>query len=410
MTCIDFIVWIGQTKVYKSIDDYIKEAERLGCCRRIPQVPSWAVPEKSRVFLVHRGNHKALNRGSIFGFYILKRIEIITGKQGPDPVKRNKGRILWSNKYYEELKEAANGNKVEKKLKRNFLRDISTGKIDLGYEEPEVGDDDKIDRIRKLLKNILEEVWNEYKEWLESEYYKIVPTEQSEMAGGLGCSRRTTPGAVYLVDTLASEINDAFHRKLYEWLAEKGKEQHPGKSREQLLEILKKTENKAIYPEEGVSLFRDAHKEVLTKRAPERVIPDPLKGKAHSRGELVVFDKPYPIFQRSPYAAFRGYFRINGDQLIKQIIDGKRIPSIPYCDSIKLNKSRTKSQLATHFASELGLQKTTVNKFFRGLSELVIVELKRHKSISIPNIGRFSLSKKNAVTFRAAKRIKDRVP
>lgn len=80
MACIDFLIWIGKPRahgigVYETIDGYIKESKNMGCCRRIPQVPSWAVLGQSRVFLVHQGNHKRLDRGSVFGYYTLERIE-----------------------------------------------------------------------------------------------------------------------------------------------------------------------------------------------------------------------------------------------------------------------------------------------------------------------------------------------
>lgn len=125
MACIDFLIWIGTSKkrsvtleevdgekkiVYKparysSINGYIKEAKELGCCRRIPQLPYWAVLGKSRVFLVHQGNHKRLDRGSIFGYYTLKRIEFIARQEGPNPIKPYRGKLPWSDKYHEEFKK-----------------------------------------------------------------------------------------------------------------------------------------------------------------------------------------------------------------------------------------------------------------------------------------------------------------
>ena len=252
--------------------------------------------------------------------------------------------------------------------------------------------------------------------------WRVVPMEQSRIAGGLGCSRRKIPGAVYLVNELASEINDAFHEKLCAWLKNEGPNKNPGKNRKELLEILEKTENKTIYPEQGVFLFRIANREVLENRKSKAQIPECLEGKAHLEGDLVVFNKAHPIFQRFPRASFRGYIRIDGHDLLKQISKGGRtvIPSIPYCSDIKPNKPMTKAQLATYFASKFGLQKTMVDKFFHELSELALKELESHKSITLPGIGTLVLYRrkartgetmvlqaKNAVKFRPAKKIKD---
>ena len=57
----------------------------------------------------------------------------------------------------------------------------------------------------------------------------------------------------------------------------------------------------------GVQKDDDEHsQEVLEKGIPEA-------------GKLILFKQPYPIFQHSPSAAFRGYRRIDGDMLLEQI-------------------------------------------------------------------------------------------
>lgn len=414
MACTDSIVWIGTT--YKTIEDYIEESERLGCCRQIQQVPSWAIPGGSRVFLVHRGNHKRLDRGSIFGYYTLKRIEFIAGQRGPNPIEPLIHQFPWSDKYYKEFERAAQScrrsaneaacikNKFPKKLKHDFPREVSMCRIRSRSSFPENDDDDPfIKMVKKIFREVMEEYWKEFLKSLESGDYEIVSTEQSLTEGGRGCSKRRKPGAIYLVDTLATEITDAFHEKLYNWLRNEGPRKYPEANREELIEKLKETESKVIYPEEGIFLFKDAKREVLDNR----------KTKS---GDLVVFSKPYPTFQRSPRAAFRGYLRIDGNKLLEQINMGGRtmIPSIPYCSDsdIKLNKPMTKAQLGIYFATELGLQKAMVNKFFSQLSKLVLDELERNKSITLPGLGRLVLSERKArrgVKFRPTKRINDEI-
>ena len=246
-----------------------------------------------------------------------------------------------------------------------------------------------------------------------------MPQELAGRGGGLGCSKRKDPGAVYLVNALSSEITDAYHKKFYHWLEHEGRQEYPGASRKKLIEKLKETESKIIYPEEGNKLFREAKREVLANRKPKA-------------GELVLFDEPYPIFQHSPRAAFRGYLHIDGDELLDQINKGDKpvTPIIPYCNGseVEPGKPMTKAQLVTHLVAEVGLQRTVVNRFLRQLSELVPDELNRTEAIILPGLGKMVLSERKArqginprtrkkilipakkvVKFRPAKGLKDKI-
>lgn len=451
MACIDFLIWIGTPKqrsvtveevdgdiriVYKparynSINGYIKEAMELGCCRRIPQLPFWAVPGRSRVFLVHQGNHKRLDRGSIFGYYTLKRIEFIAQQEGPDPIKPYRGKFPWSDKYHGEFKkrvkscrgsddeEACIKNKYPKKPKLNLPRDVCRKKIKFNGRPSKTYTDPFEEIVDEVFEEFMEECWEGLLERLNKDDYALVPQELAGGGGGLGCSKRSKPGAVYLVNALSSEITDAYHKKFYHWLEHEGRQEYPKASRKKLIEKLKETESKIIYPEEGNKLFREAKREVLANRKPKA-------------GELVLFDEPYPIFQRFLSAAFRGYLHIDGDELLKQINKGGKAvtPIIPYCNGggIEPGKPMTKAQLVTHFVAEVGLQRTVVNRFLRQLSELVPDELNRTEAITLPGLGKMVLSErkarqginprtrkkilipaKKAVKFRPAKGLKDKI-
>ncbi len=459
--CIDFLIWIGTPKkrsvtvkevggekklVYKparysSIKGYIKEAMELGCCRRIPQLPYWAVPGKSQVFLVHRGHHKRPDRGSIFGYYVLKRIEFIAHQEGPDPIEQYRGKSPWSDVYREEFEErvascrgAGNAeacirNKYPKKLKDNLLRDVCRGEIKRGkIKRGEIEFNGRPSRrykdpFEKLLDEILEEFmkkcWEKILERMKNDDYAPVPQELADGGGGMGCSKRKDPGAAYLVNALYSEIIDAYHKKFYHWLEHEGRREHPGASRGKLIKELKATESKIIYPEEGNKLFREVKREVLVSRKPKA-------------GELVLFDEPYPIFQHSPHAAFRGYLHIDGDELLKQINKGGKAvtPIIPYCNGsgIEPGKPMTKAQLVTHLVAKVGLQRAVANRFLRQLSELVPDELNRTEAITLPGLGKMVLSERKArqginprtrkkiqipakkvIKFRPAKGLKDKI-
>lgn len=455
MACIDFLIWIGTPKKssvtkegkkparYSSIDGYKKEAKELGCCRKIYPLPARAVPGKSRVFLVHQGNHKRLDRGSIFGYFTLKRIELITVQQGPDPIKEYRDKWPRLDEYYEEFKrkvESCRGSNdeaacIKKRYSRNqkfrLLRDVSLGEVKFNDSSSDIYTDPFEKIVHELLEEFMKMSWEELKGILKSwdyekepqeqaiEDYVLVPQELADGAGGLGCSKRKDPGAVYLVNALSSEITDQYHEKFYEWLLNKGPIDNPGKSRKELIEIQKSKESKEIYPEEGNELFRMAQKKILANRKPKD-------------GELIIFDEPYPIFQRLPRAAFRNYFRIDGDKLLEQIKKGGKTvtPVIPYCTGSEIEKGKpmTKEQMVIKIVTEANLTKTVVNKVLCQLSELVPDELNRAEAITIPGLGKLVLSDrkerkgtnpktreeikvpaKKVVKFRPAKKLKEDV-
>lgn len=113
----DIMIWIG--KSYKSIlceeevscgmpitkdrnKCYVHEAEWRGCCRKVPRIPTWAIPGKTKIFLVHRDGFKSEAKGKIFGYFVLDRIEVI-GPAGINlPLEINERKRLqlrrWRNK------------------------------------------------------------------------------------------------------------------------------------------------------------------------------------------------------------------------------------------------------------------------------------------------------------------------
>ena len=70
----DLVMWCG-TGFYPTIDSYVVEGMNLGCCKRIPILPSDVIPGRSRVFLAHDEGKKG--QGRIFGFFVLSGVEII---------------------------------------------------------------------------------------------------------------------------------------------------------------------------------------------------------------------------------------------------------------------------------------------------------------------------------------------
>lgn len=101
---IDGMIWIG--KSYKKIlcrqkgscgipvknkrnKCFVHEAEWRGCCRKIPNIPEWVVPGKSKIFLVHSDNFKSKEKGKIFGYFVLERVEMIRPPQKVMPLEVN---------------------------------------------------------------------------------------------------------------------------------------------------------------------------------------------------------------------------------------------------------------------------------------------------------------------------------
>lgn len=95
--CADGLLWIGQT--YEGIHCrsakscaiptgarcFVHEAKWRGISRKVPHAPRWAVPGKSRIFLVHHGGEKTADPGKIFGYFVLWRVEVLSRLRHPVP-------------------------------------------------------------------------------------------------------------------------------------------------------------------------------------------------------------------------------------------------------------------------------------------------------------------------------------
>ena len=99
LECVDALLWIGES--YKWVDCgrpqscaipfvpvrgdhcFVHEPERRGVSRKIAAVPGWAVPGLTRVFLAHRADQRTAARGRLFGYFVLHRIETLTGDGAP---------------------------------------------------------------------------------------------------------------------------------------------------------------------------------------------------------------------------------------------------------------------------------------------------------------------------------------
>lgn len=71
---------------------FVHEAEWRGISRKISPAPSWVRPGKTRIFLAHADGCRSPSHGKIFGYFVLRRVEIIgpadPGFCSPDVYRR----------------------------------------------------------------------------------------------------------------------------------------------------------------------------------------------------------------------------------------------------------------------------------------------------------------------------------
>jgi nucleoid DNA-binding protein len=77
----DCLLWIDGP--YKTVAQFVKEAETRGCCRRMSTWPPWVRPGETRVFLAHRNGHVRTDYGSIFGYFTLGGVGILGNPKKP---------------------------------------------------------------------------------------------------------------------------------------------------------------------------------------------------------------------------------------------------------------------------------------------------------------------------------------
>lgn len=427
MACMDFLIWVGQT--YKKVEDYISEASNQGCCRRIQGFPLDVIPGLSRVFLVHKDKRKKCTQGSLFGFYYVDHVEIITSSEVLKSIKDTKS--YWSDDFFKKFlnsfeKYRDDYNKGDEKKKDDFAQEIRVrvrkswrrsyprrvAKGEIRHSKPTGGDPyDKM--MREIFSEILEKLFDYLLDKIETDVIKFLSKEEhTELQGGAGCSKRKTIGAVYLVDSLFREIGNKFQSKLQAEL-----EVRSQKDRINFIKEQKTTEapikrigrKKINYPEEGIELWRICQKETLMSRKSRTEIPKELRDKAQVakgrlfwdettkrlkeqkdgkeevkfEGELIVFKDPYPLYEHIPRADFRGYRRIDGAYLLRQIINNVKKPLIPFCPSclevgndFKFSDSRSEIEIIKALKQELLIDKNRAEYFIKNLTSKQMEALK----------------------------------
>jgi len=188
------------------------------------------------------------------------------------------------------------------------------------------------------------------------------------------CSLRLRPNAIYLVDALAAEITDNFSVKL------------------STIGLREKYESATTEQErtECVMKGRNAHREVIESTSSGRKTPAKidgrLEGKADLRGDLVVFRQP-ATFVKHPTASFRSLERIDGEDLLNQIVKGIPKPTIRIWARAAKTASITRSEIEARLAGKVRLSLAITHRLLDVLADLAKEQLRQRKVFMLPRIG-----------------------
>ncbi|MBN1822296.1 MAG: HU family DNA-binding protein [Prolixibacteraceae bacterium] len=415
MKNFDYLIWIGDSysRVLcqssktcaipfkkKPPHCFIHEAEWRGCCRKVPQIPRFAVPGKTRIFLAHRDGLKAKEHGRIFGYYILDSIEIIKGVKNSMllPLQNFRESKIGDKKV---TAQCWDGSRIESKKIINIHSPLleacpecmdgetKTKKCDNGeyIVTHECKDGEWIKTDNKCEEEFFdckefpfkfEECDEGFRlseiciagEWIQinSKCPERNSPEQTMFETERACSLRLVPGSVYFVDALTSAITKSFHENL-----------NKEKFLEAYLNAESENEKEAIILK-GRDLFIKTILKVKKDRKPTTEIPPEIADHAELRGEFVLF-KNNAVFEKYPQASFKGIMRIDGDMIIEQIAQGTNRINITYCDE----------DWVSHLADIMRTNKNYVNRFLKTFISVIKRELKNNNEFKLPGFGKLEV-------------------
>ena len=411
--CLD---WVGEGY---SIAGFAAEAEKRGCCRKVSGWAPWLEPGNSRVFLAHRGGMKPLEKGVIFGYYELAGADVVMS-----PVTGAEALRLGA-----AAKEQGGQEQLRDFWEAELSTSLGPGKPDTKKpprSKPDPARDDLVDFLVDLLidcdqppipipggngvttvqASLEEERWCGFRPFGE-------PPSESVMADPDFWWRRQS--AVYLVDGLARGIDDLLCELLKELIKEELKNR--GRSSKSLKEtqreLLSAAGNRSHRGgrgkkprRRGAKIFDQAVEQAAAKGGFAPSVPRGLKRHCELRGGLVLFDTPYPVYYQLPRAHFRGYLRIDGDDLLDQITayygGGEREIELPFFidDTRPLAWPSTIALLA----KRTGMGKAQTHRVLDSLTELITEELAADQdgshALRISGLGTFSTRPTKARTGR----------
>jgi nucleoid DNA-binding protein len=386
----DCLLWIDGD--YQSVERFVVEAEQRGCCRKVATWPAW-VSRGSRVFLAHRHENVRTDTGSIFGYFPLHGVDVILDSQSHDK--------------YKNLRTTFRTRRDDPEPLLEFWRDQFRGRglpIDTrrrSHDEdtrPRPHDEHVVDFLIDLVFDCEDDG--------DDGFGRGIPTDQTDLEADRDCGSRPSGWdrdddvergnpcpAIYLVDSLAREIEDVFCEILKELLKdERKKRRRKSETAELKTRVRKEGERRLGIPEFDEAVTEAARVTIRPS------VPRGLSGHAHTCGSMVVFEEPYPSFRRLPQASFRGLLRVDGDQLMKEIVAAYRRSSrdrtvlLPYYrGEIPVEGKRTKRDLVADLAIERQATKQVVEDFWGSFVDMITRELVERGRVTITDVGTLSV-------------------
>ncbi len=291
---IDLLTWVGEG-AYPTIDDFVEEAQLLGCSRRLPGLMDWIIPQKTRVFLAHRNGHDDDAYGSLFGFFTINSVHVIYDDIGCGRNLKAARPILKAG--VKPPKDQAEFMEYVVKRKAIFVhREVETANNSL---------DELLDEFfKEFCKEAIKKTVQNGKRYVPWSFEADNLERLCGGASGLGSGRY--PG-VYCSDGLGDWILDQILDLLldepelpeeYFWEEVVEEEKIVRRRRKQ------KKANMGISRSKRVSI-EEIHRRY--GEPPSRI------------SRIIVFDKPYPLYYHPPKASFRGFQRIDGDSLLLKV-------------------------------------------------------------------------------------------
>jgi len=402
--CQDGMLWIG--KSYTTINQYIKEAEYRGCCRKVRHIPSWLVPGKSKIFLAHNGGCDR-DQGKIFGYFELAGIETsgplgkISNRMVPGATRGLTGGVFRAdngvpiqtavviarNDAGEEVWDSSDKEGRYKLLLEDRAYSVSTFVQGFCPEECRIGPETEckdfyLYALPKKVPDSSPEGGTGAGEGFKQKPGKTVgPAAGIWDNGGSACGPlfepdrkcgdRSKPGS-YILDNRSAGVSVSLGTRYCRAQTYREPVQNGWNG---------KTEE----PTAILGPFTESLEHLNAEHPiPSTRLPPCLEGKASLKGELVVFNKPLQ-YESIPHACFQGFRRVDGDFLIDQVVAGKNHLKIPYCVAdISQNK-----RLVAEIALKFGLNRATSTHIVESLIELFKEEIKQQGKLKLNGFGTF---------------------
>lgn len=422
MANCDCLLWVGGN--YTTIGKYVREARERGCCRKVSTWPPWLVPGESRAFLCHHDGFSRPDKGVIFGYYRVAGVDIVMGDR-----RWAEYQLLKSRLYGMEDDKAARGD-----LENFWRKAVPSTAIRTAAGAPErqpvtertggrgASRDPVVDDLTDF---IIDVIWN-CDDDPTLPHGRAIPTLLTGLESERWCGLRPKEDlseperadklAFYLVDDLTRTVDASLCELIKELVKELIKRREPRRrpatgetrrgsappSAEEIAAFLTETGRELrgqIRPngEKHTTTFEMAAEKALQSRDVWGTIDESVAGHAHLEGPLVVFNEPVPIFYRSPSAAFHGFYRIDGDTLLREIAatylpEADRKVAIPYVFGERPNGGSGRSSqrvLIAALAQRCQTNWQLASNLLAALAEVVGEELGHRPEVRIADLGTF---------------------